>query len=130
MEARETLIHFLEAALAEKRDRICGFASKPKTRPKFFDLLYHSLGQHFSPSTVVSELPEVAWSSPAVAFVAPNQFGVPSNSLREAYEQFGEGEGALLISADSRFGIWCDHTYVDERVFVAVKLHVNDRTHN
>jgi hypothetical protein len=121
VEAREALIQFLESALAKKRDRICGFASKPKTQRKFFDLLYHSLGQHFSPSTVVSELPEVAWCSPALAFVAPDQFGVQVSSLREAYDQFGEGEGALLISADSRFGIWCDHTYVDDRVFVTLE---------
>jgi len=120
VEAREVLIQFLQAALSEKRDRICGFASKPKTQPKFFDLLYHSLGQYFAPATVVSELPDVAWSSTALAFVAPDQFGVPLSSLREAYDRFGEAEGALLISTDSRFGIWCDHTYVDDRIFVTV----------
>ncbi len=121
MEARDALIQFLGATLAEKRDRICGFASKPKTESKFFDLLYHSLGQYFAPSAVSKELPDVAWASPAFAFVAPDQFGVPLESLREAYDRFGKGEGALLISTDGRFGVWCDHTCVDERVLVAAK---------
>jgi len=121
VDARAALIQFLRAALSEKRDRVCEFASKRKTEAKFFDLLYHSLGQYFAPSMVVAELPDVAWSSPALAFVAPDQFGLPVASLREAYDRFGEGEGALLITDDSRFGIWCDHTYVDERVFVTAQ---------
>ena len=119
--AQDVLVRFLRKALAEKRERLCGFASKPKTRPKFFSTLYHSLGSFVSPSIVTPELPETAWSTPAYGFITPDRFGVPFDSLRVAYDELPTDEGALFVTTDCRFGVYCDHTYGDAHLLLAIK---------
>ncbi len=121
MDAQLALTRFLREVLATKRDRLCGFASKAKTRRKFLYALYHDLGTYVTNSSIVSELPSRAWQTAAFAFTTPDQFGTMHDSLAAAYDAHEYGDGALLITADSRFGIYCDHTYVDAQLFLAAK---------
>ena len=121
MTAEDALLFFLRRALGEKRERLCGFASRPKARHKFFDTLYHGFYAYVSSSVVRERLPEVAWSSPSYGFVTPDRFGVPFESLRKAYEARPLNEGALYVTEDGEYGVWCDHTYGDVQAFYAVR---------
>lgn len=121
MDAQETLLRFFRRSLtSRRRDRVCEFVSKPKTHGKFLDLLYHTLGSYFADRVRVAKLPDAAWASPAFAFVAPRTFGEPMASMEAAYDLYGADEGALLVTTDARFGVWCDHSYMDAAVFVAI----------
>ena len=119
-DARKTLVRFLDSALAQKRERLCGFASAPRSQRKFLAELAHRFGSYVAPSAIIPELPPAAWSSPALAFVGPNTFGMSYGSLREAFESVDLHQGALLITADGRFGVWCDHHTWDDKVCVSV----------
>ena len=120
VDARETLVQFLHEALAMKRDRLCMFASKPKTQHKFLDELHHGFGSYIASSVVVSDLPPSAWSAPALAFDGSGQFSEPFKSIREAWDSLDLNQGVLVISTDGRFGLWCDHHKWDDRVCVAL----------
>jgi hypothetical protein len=120
VEAREMLVQFLEKALAVKRERLCAFASKPKAQHKFLFELGHRFGGYVKASAVVSDLPAAAWSAPALAFGGIDEFGQPFSSMREAWATVDHFQGALVISANGRFGIWCDHHRFDDRVCIAL----------
>ena len=120
LDARETLVWFLRRALAVKRERLCDFASKPKTQDKFLAELYHRFGSYVASSTTVPDLPASAWAMPALAFGGALEFGKAFDSLREAWETVDLHQGALVISADGRFGVWCDHHRFDDRVCIAL----------
>jgi len=119
-DSRETLAQFLHGALATKRERLCGFATKAKTQDKFLAELFHGFGEYVAASVVVADLPERAWSSPALVFLGSGVFGESFASLREAWENVDRQQGALAISTDGRFGVWCDHYEFDERVCMAL----------
>lgn len=116
MNADEILLAFLRASLGDKRDRIVDFATRPKARSKFLDLLYHQLGGLFRRSCIVPQLPGVAWRQPAFRFRPRNDFGIPVSSLRAAYEEGGQNE--LVVTADARFGYWRDETHADSETLV------------
>lgn len=114
--AEQVLLVFLHGSLAAKRARVVDFASRAKTRSKFLDLLYHQLGDLVRPSSIVEQLPSLAWSQPALRFKPPAEFGAAVGTLREAHAQGGQNE--LVITADGRFGYWRDETYVDSEILL------------
>ncbi len=122
MEIEATLQEFLRSTVAKsRRDRLIEFASKPKTRPKFLDLMYHDMGSLFDSSVTVEALPEEAWSQPGLAFAPPATFGAPYPTLRDAFDAHANDDtGCLIITLNGEFGAWFDHTYVDTCAFVRV----------
>ena len=121
VEAREILVGFLRKALAVKRERLCAFASKQKTQGRFLDELCHRFGSYVEASVVVPDLPDAAWSAPALAFVGHSEFGQPFTSMRAAWDAVDLHQGALVISADGRYGVWCDHHLDHGNVCIALR---------
>jgi len=75
------LLRSCEERLGAKRDRTIDFATRPKARPKFLDLLYHQLGGLFRPACIVGRLPDTAWAQPAYRFSPPHEFGASLQTL-------------------------------------------------
>lgn len=120
MNADEALLIFLRGTLGNKRARILDFAARPKARTKFLELLYHQLGGHFRESSVVAQLPEGAWVTPAFRFKPRETYGVPVANLRAAYLEDGQNE--LVITTGGRYGYWRDETSVDLETLVVADL--------
>ena len=122
MTAEDALESFLRSSLRTKHERLSAFARSPKNQSKFFNALYHDLGSEFASSVVVDSLPDAAWCSQAFAFVTPGTFGELYSSLRTACESVASGEGALFVTTDAAFGVYCDHhEQVASRVLVVAK---------
>lgn len=113
------LLDFLRGSLGRKRERILDFASRPRSRRKFLDLLYHELGDLLDPSCIVPALPEAAWRQPALRFRPPSDFGVAIASLRQAHQHLEHRE--LVITLDGRHGYWRDETFDDLEKLVVVR---------
>ncbi len=97
-----------------------GFASKRKRQAKFLSELNHRFDGYVHPAVVVSALSEATWSSPALVFMGSGEFGVPFDSLREAWQSSDQSLGVLAITADARHGIWCDHDRYDDSICIAL----------
>ena len=116
MKSSDALLVFLDRALARKKERVIGFASKRKTRTKFLDMLYHQLPALFDERVVVEDLPERAWKAPAYLFIPPDEFGGVGHALGDVFE--AEDGPILCISSDGRYGFFKDETYVDETCII------------
>ena len=118
MDATDAIVRLLSGSLARRRDRYVEFASRPKARNKLLKDFYHQLAECFDERTLVSDLPAEAWSSAAYSYAPPKEFGVPWESLREAYKDMGEAR--LLVTQDGRFGIHTREDSFGGPVFIKV----------
>ena len=118
----EALAAFLRGSLGTKRDRTIDFATRPKTRPKFLDLLYHQLGGLFRPACAVGQLPDTAWALPAYRFSPPHEFGASVPTLRAAHDVDGHSE--LVITTDGRYGYWRDEMYADAETLIVANARI------
>lgn len=120
MEAKEALERFLMKALFKKKERLLGFVSKPKTQPKFLNLIYHELDESLDDSFQVKSLDEEVLSMPGYKFEPPNNFGESISQMAEACDSFSDSY--LVVSIDGNYAIYGPEHMIDERRFYAIVL--------
>ena len=117
MEAHEALKFFLENVLCDKKERYLGFISKPKSRKKFLNTIYHELEGTLDSSKKQYVLSNEILCKPAFVFEPPMTYGERVSSLKRACDVFEES--FLAISEDGMFGIYGPETFIDSRAFYA-----------
>ena len=102
---RAPLERFLLAVLADRRERLIGFATSPRRRTqlKFLATFLDELELLLDPRVVVPLLPEAIWSAPAFVFQAPRDFGLARATFDEALEARGD-RPRLVITQDGIAG--------------------------
>jgi hypothetical protein len=118
MEATEALASFFGWALTKKKERLIGFISKPKTRPKFLGMIYHELEDCLNSGKKVESLSARVLSMPCYKFEPRDVFGQPVKSLRNALSNCEDS--FLLISSDGKYAIYGPETFIDGRSFYAL----------
>ncbi len=114
MNELDALCSFLRRAIKPaRRERLIGFAQKPKTRRKLLEAIYHDLERAIDRSATVQFLPESRLDAPAYCFSPPSTFGEHIPSLREIV---GSTE-VLAVARDASAAYYCPESYVDSGVF-------------
>lgn len=118
MEAEQALETFLSRALINKKDRYIGFISKPETRKKFLDAIYHELESNLYSSKKVTELLEKELMISGYKFEPPDNFGEPINTLKEIISS--DDESFLVESLNGKYAIYGPETFIDSRAYYVV----------
>ena len=114
-EAEVALRRFLsQVALPEKRVRHLDLISRPNSRRKFLDTLYHELEAHLDPSKRVKQLSAKQLALPGFRFDHHHDFGEAIDTLAKVYTSFDED--FLVVSTDGN--VWIHGPdYIDGRTF-------------
>lgn len=120
VEAEKALRFFLRhVALPAKRARYLDLISRPSSRRKFLDMLYHKLECNLDPSKSVKKLSPEALSMPGYRFGYCDMFGEPVDLLAAVCAS--DDESFLVVSIDGKFGIHGSESYIDDRTFYVAR---------
>jgi len=120
-EYQKALVRFLKDSLAERRERLIGFASSPKqrTQQKLVRLVYHELETMLKLKVQVQSLSESVWNTKAYLFCEPRYIGCEYETLTEALEGNDGNHERLAITQDGKFG--CLRTEMSGDIYIHCK---------
>jgi hypothetical protein len=122
MDYQQALAKFLSASLADRRERLVGFALSPKkkTQQKIIKLVYHELETILKPEVIVSSLSNQIWNTRSYLFCDPSNIGAEFETLSAAMEHSQGNIERLAITHDGKYG--CLRTEMSGDIFVAIIL--------
>jgi len=123
MDYQHALAKFLSASLAERCERMVGFALSPKkkTQQKIIHLVYHELECMLKPEVQVASLSNAVWNSKAYLFCEPRDIGTEFETLKDALEYSKGNDERLAITHDGEYG--CLRTEMSGDIYVAISRH-------
>jgi hypothetical protein len=108
---------FLRGVLLQRhRDRYIGFINKRKTQKKFLQILFHRFLSLVRPAAIAETLPRHAWLEEATGYSPSIGYGVPYETLADAYES--GLDSILCISCDGRYGFYRPENRADDEVLL------------
>lgn len=119
-EAQAALRFFLShVALPDKRKRYLDLISRPNSRRKFLNTVYHELELHLNTAMRVESLsPRMLRMSGYRFQPYDDVFGDPVGTLASVVASFDES--FLVVSADGKVGIHGPESFIDKRAYYIV----------
>src|SRR6267378_2575246 len=106
MNAQEAFAHFVRRVLlAEKAERFTYLSTKKKGQRKILDGLCHQFESAIRPGSVRTMNYEPLLNRPCFVFSVPMGFGMPFDTLGEAYDKLSIEDSWLIVLADASAGI-------------------------
>jgi hypothetical protein len=121
MENISALKTFLKGAIAEdKSRRYLSLLDTKNGNKKLIDELHHQFESHIRGEKVVHSFDKRLMEKPCFIYGGNRSFGMPHNSITEAYDLLSHEDSWLIVSTDGTIGIFRPEDRWDDTKWIKI----------